>query len=387
MNLTTQRELIERISAQLDSGSDPMASSVTMQPSRHYVGADRMDRERTALFDSLPLVVGASDRLRRPGDFFTDDLTGYPLLVARGDDGVLRGFHNSCGHRGAAVEQKQAGCARRFTCPYHAWSYDTRGTLVSIPNDEGFNGVDRSKRGLVEFPVEERHGLVWARPTASADEAIDVAGFLGDLDAELATFEIDGYHHDRSDVLRDSFNWKQVVDGFLETYHLRFLHRDTIGPYITSNFALFDSYGPHGRMIALRDSFGTMRDLPADDRELLPHVAIIYQIFPNTVLVWQGDHFEVWSSHPDDGASTMAARASLLVPPNLTDPEHERRWDKNWQILMDTVLLEDFVVARSIHRNNVAGSRRDAVFGRQEAALQHFHSQLDARLTNPAITN
>ncbi len=381
MKLAAQRDLLERINTYLDSGSDPLAPTVMLQSSKQYVSAERFDRERATVFESIPLVVGAGDRVRNPGDFFTDDLTGFPMIIVRGDDGVLRCFHNSCGHRGAAVEKAEGGCSRRFTCPYHAWSYDNRGSLVSIPNDEGFEGVDRTTRGLVEIPVEERHGLVWALPTASIEERIDVATHLGDLDAELAAFGIDDYRHDRTDVLREAFNWKQIVDGFLETYHLRFLHRNTIGPYINSNFALFDPFGPHGRMIGLRDSFESMRKRPPAEQELLPHVAIIYHVFPNTVLVWQGDHFEVWSSHPAGDSSAVAARASLLAPPDLTGPEYDARWDKNWQILMETVLLEDFVVARTIHRNNLAGSRDHAVFGRQEAALQHFHAQLDAHIT------
>ena len=380
MELAVQHDLLERINTHLDSGSDPMATTVMLQPGEQYVSADRLARERATVFESLPLVVGASDRVRNPGDFFTDDLTGFPVIIVRGDDGVLRGFHNSCGHRGAAVEAAEGGCSRRFTCPYHAWSYDNRGTLVSIPNDEGFDGVDRSTRGLVEFPVEERHGLVWARPTGSAEARIDVASHLGDLDVELAAFGMEDYRHDRTDVLREDFNWKQVVGGFLETFPLRFLHRNTIGPYINSNFALFDAFGPHGRMIGLRDSYESMRKRPPAEQELLPHVAIIYHVFPNTVLVWQGDHFEAWSSHPMGDPSAVGARASLLAPPDLTGPDYDARWDKNWQILMDTVLLEDFVVARVIHRNNLAGSREHAVFGRQEAALQHFHAQLDAHI-------
>ncbi len=377
MKQVTQQDLFDRINTYLESGSDPMADRVMTQPSTRYVHADHFDREQSTVFDRLPLVVGLSDRVRHPGQFFTDDLTGWPLLIVRGDDGILRGFHNSCGHRGARVESNASGCSSRFTCPYHAWSYDSAGTLISIPNADGFADLDRGTRGLVEVPVEERHGFVWTRPTASPGDAVDVGPFLGDLDEELSDFGIDKYTHDRTDVLREPFNWKQVIDGFLETYHLRFLHRTTIGPYLTSNFALFDAFGPHGRMVGLRASFEAMRNGPVDQRDLLPHVAIIYQIFPNTVLVWQGDHFEAWTSFPAGNASAMAARASLLAPPGKNDTSYDAHWDKNWKVLMGTVMKEDFVVARAIHGNNLAGVRSHAVFGRQEAALQHFHDQLE----------
>lgn len=377
MDKEAQVQLTERINDYLDSGTDPMADSVMVHPTDRYVNTDHLERERSALFDEMPIVVGVSDLVRSPGDFFTDDLSGRPLLIVRGQDGILRGFHNSCGHRGAQVESAASGCSRRFTCPYHAWSYDTVGALRTVPNDDGFADLDLTTRGLIQLPVEERHGLVWARPTAPAGASVGVAAFLGDLDDELSMFQMHDYLHDRTDVLHESFNWKQVVDGFLETYHLRFLHRNTIGPFINSNFAMFDDHGLHGRMVGLRGSFEAMRQVPANEQDVLSHIAIIYQIFPNTILVWQGDHFEVWSSFPGDSPSAMSARASLLAPPNKTGSGYDTRWDKNWEILMDTVLNEDFVVARTIHANNLAGTRKDCVFGRQEAALQHFHRTLE----------
>ncbi|RLE22019.1 MAG: hypothetical protein DRJ50_08290, partial [Actinobacteria bacterium] len=320
---SSQTKLMSLIVASLDAGSDPMAARTMSQPTGVYVSAEHLSYERTHIFNQVPLVVGLADQVRSPGDFFVDDLTGKSLLIVRDESGELRGFHNVCGHRGARVQQGGQGCTRRFTCPYHAWTYDTAGVLVSIPNDDGFADLDRSTRGLVEFPVESRHGLIWANPEALPEHGIDVAMFLGDLDRELSEFEIDTYAENRSELFRESFNWKQVIDGFLETYHLRFLHRTTVSPFIRSNFALFDDYGVHGRMVALRTSFDSMRSERADEFDLLPHIAIIYQIFPNTILVWQGDHFEVWSSYPSSDASTMVARASLLTPPSEQAPRQE----------------------------------------------------------------
>jgi phenylpropionate dioxygenase-like ring-hydroxylating dioxygenase large terminal subunit len=372
MESTAQDELRARILAHLASGVDPMCDEVMRHPTDGYVSAGLLARERETIFSDYPLVIGSSDQVRKPGDFFTDDLSGRPLLVVRGDDGVLRALLNSCGHRGSKVETAPCGSSRRFTCPFHAWSYDRTGALRSIPNDEGFVGLDRDARGLAELPVEERHGLVWVRPSGKAP---DVAAYLGTLDAELAGYGMDAYVHERAEVLRRPFNWKLVVDGFLESYHLRFLHRSTIGPYIRSNFALFDAHGPHAAMVALRSSF----DADAQGRgeqELMPELAIIYLIFPNTVLVWQSDHFEAWSIFPDGAPDRMVARAALLAPTAPVTADETLHWDKNWKVLMDTVQQEDWAVAKTIQDNIAAGARPDAVFGRQEATLQHFHSHL-----------
>ena len=385
MDAATQTQLMDRIVTHLESGTDPMAEDVMMHPVDRYVRPDHLARERETLFNDYPLVIGYSDDVRDAGDFFTDDLTGRALLVVRGDDGVLRGFHNICGHRGAKVETGDCGSKRRFTCPYHSWSYDRTGHLQAIPYDDGFIGVDRQARSLVEVAIAERHGLVWARPSAAPDDELDIAAYLGPLDAELATFRMQDYVHDRTEILRQPFNWKLVVDGFLETYHIQFLHQTTIGPYIGSNFALFDPVGLHARMVGLRSSFKAMLKGPPAEREFLPHVAIIYRIFPNTVLVWQGDHFEAWSMFPSgDDAAGMVARASLLAPKPATNDEEARHWDKNWKILMDTVVDEDFVVARTIQAGFESGVRSHAVFGRQEATLQHFHAMLAQEMGDDA---
>lgn len=382
MNAATQAELMERVLAKLDSGSDPMVDEVLMHPVDRYVRLDHLERERETLFNNYPLVIGYSDDVRNPGDFFTDDLAGKSLLVVRGDDGVMRGFHNVCGHRGAKIESAASGNQRRFNCPYHAWSYDCAGSLRKIQYDDGFIGVDREARSLVEIPVAERHGLIWAKPGGRPGESLDIGTYLGALDEELSSFGMNGYVHERTDVLRQPFNWKLVVDGFLETYHIRFLHRNTIGPYIKSNFAMFDPFGVHGRMIGLRTSFKkAVVEASPDEREFLPHIAIIYLIFPNTVLVWQSDHFEVWSVFPDPEAPIgMVARASLLAPQRATSDEETLHWDKNWKILMKTVLEEDFVIAKTMQKGFQTGARSHAVFGRQEATLQHYHLTLEREM-------
>lgn len=388
MDAAMQAELMERILAHLESGSDPMVDDVLMHPVDRYVNADHLQRERETLFNDYPLVIGYSDDVREPGDFFTDDLSGKSLLVVRGDDGVLRGFHNICGHRGAKVETAVSGNQLRFTCPYHAWSYDRTGRLRKIQYDDGFVGVDRDARSLVELPVAERHGLVWAKPGGRPGETLDIGGYLGELDEELSSFAMRDYVHDRTDVLHQPFNWKLVVDGFLETYHIRFLHRNTIGPYIASNFAMFDPFGIHARMVGLRTSFTKkVVEAPPGERDFLPHIAIIYLIFPNTVLVWQSDHFEVWSVFPDPHAPAgMVARASLLAPRRATSDAETLHWDKNWQVLMKTVLEEDFVIAETIQHGFASGVRSHAVFGRQEATLQHYHQMLEQEMTGGAAT-
>ena len=127
-------------------------------------------RGRRCCSASIPIVVGFSAQLRKPGDFVVHNDTGQPILVARGTDGVLRAFLNVCRHRSASVEQKPCGANKRaFVCPYHGWSYDLTGRLVGITDGAAFGDVDKSKHGLRRLKVAEKYGLVWVVPTALED--------------------------------------------------------------------------------------------------------------------------------------------------------------------------------------------------------------------------
>ena len=378
MQEDVQRRLVDEIDHYLDTGTTAMAPAIMRNPVGEYSDPGRLVEEKAALFQRQPLVVGHGSQCGSPRDFFTEDVAGVPVLVSRQEDGSVKAFLNVCRHRGSKVTFEECGHRRSFTCPYHGWSYRNDGRLSTIPYQDGFEGLDRTAMGLVELPAEERHGLIWVGLTPG--EPIDVATHLGALDAELASYAIDGYTVERSTVLRADVNWKVVVDGFLESYHLRFLHGATVGPYIRTNLGPFEAFGPHGRMTLVRSNYDGVRGRVPHEEPLLPYLAIIYQIFPNTVLIWQSDHFESWMIFPEgDHPARTAMKVQSLAPHPTASPEEQRHWDRNWKVLMDTVLDEDFVVAQVMQQGFTSGAQEHLTFGRNEPALQHFHrSLLDA---------
>ena len=211
-----------------------MAAGVMRNPVAQYIDRHAGAEKAEVV---LPLSRGGGPPLAVRGGrgLLHRDVVGVPVLVSRQDDGSLKALLNVCRHRGSLVTFEECGNRRSFTCPYHAWTYRADGSLSNIPYDEGFEGLDRSTMGLVELPVEERHGLIWV--VLAPGQPIDVASHLGALDEELASYAIGDYLVERSTILRADLNWKIVVDGFLETYHLRFLHSSTVGPYIKTNLA------------------------------------------------------------------------------------------------------------------------------------------------------
>lgn len=376
MDRKTLNSIVERVERLMDEGATTMWDSEAAQVASRYADPAWQAREWQVIRKS-PVIVGHASNIPHAGDYFTHDLAGVPLLVVRQDDGSVRAMLNICTHRGARVVTQPSGNRRAFSCPYHAWSYKADGALIGMPKPEAFPSVDKGQHGLAQLPVQERHGFIWVVPTPG--QAIDVAAHLGQIDAELASYGAADMVQERQDVMRTDMNWKFVIDGFFEVYHFSTLHSKTIAPYFHGNHSPFDSFGRHGRMVGVRTSFDKLRGQPKDDiadADLIKHLAINYFIFPNTVLVWQADHFECWTVFPGDKPNACAAQVQSITTREAAQPEFKSRWDRNWHVMISTVVEEDWAVSRTIQDSVHTMPNNRIWFGRNEPGLQHIHAQL-----------
>lgn len=378
MERALQTRIVSRLLDHLKAGTTDCMPEEMYHPATSYTDPQVAAAERDALFKRLPLIACVASELPNPHDFVTVDLVGVPALIVRQPDRSLKAFVNVCRHRGAKVETAERGNRKLFVCPFHAWSYDGQGGLRGVPFAEGFCNMDRKERGLNALPVEERHGLVWVVPTPGG--TIDVAAHLGaQLDGILTGWGVSSFVKERRQSFDVPVNWKLLMDGFLEDYHIPVLHQGTIGPYFQPHLHAIDTYGPHGSMIAARANITKLADRPPEEIDLRRCAAAVYAIFPASVLIWLTDHFELWTILPDRHDPLRAhATAWLLAPSTETAQEQRDLWDRNWKILMDTVQQEDWVAAREIQSSIAGGAQSHFVFGRNEAALQHFHKQIGA---------
>jgi Rieske 2Fe-2S family protein len=199
-------------------------ASVTRQPGYAlpqacYTDPAIFEREMERLILPHWHCVGHVSQLREPGDYFTVEIAGESVIVARGQDGEVRGLVNSCRHRGARVCTEAAGSARNFTCPYHAWSYGLDGALRAarhLPET-----VDRGALGLKTLPVRVIEGLVFltfAAEPLGLDHVVEVLGSsaraYGWNDARIAHRE----------TYRVTANWKLAVENYMECYHCQPAH-------------------------------------------------------------------------------------------------------------------------------------------------------------------
>lgn len=378
MDRTTELALIEEIGGLLAEGTTSMAAGVARVRAEDLLGPPQAAVERDVLFSQYPLVVAPSAAVASVGDFVTEDVAGIPLLVVRGDDGAVRVFLNVCRHRGNRLCLEAAGNKRAFSCSYHAWTYSMTGNCRGFVDRAGFDGIEKREFGLLEFPSEERHGLIWFAPRR--DVELDVATYLGaELDAELAGFVSHASHVFNSERNTFSFNWKLGVNTFQELFHLAFLHKESLGRAFISNVSAFRSYAPHQRLTVVRSTFPEMLTLPTEQRTLFPHCTLVYILFPNTVFVWQLDHLEVWrfTPRPDDLGSCDVG-LWLLTEQEPTTDSARRHWQRNWDKTLETVYGEDFETMAQIQRNLTGGHLDEVVYGRNEIGLQDYYRQVRA---------
>jgi phenylpropionate dioxygenase-like ring-hydroxylating dioxygenase large terminal subunit len=371
MDRSREIELVRRILGHLDRRSTAMMDRVHLEPVIAYDSVPRAYLERRHLFFDQPLVLAHTDDLAHPGDFLTHDLTGVPIVLVRARSGRVNAFLNVCRHRGARVVEG-SGCARRFACPYHAWTYDGEGRLLGMGATRGFEGVDRDSHGLTELPAAERHGLIWVRPTPGPSFDPDI--LLAGLGPELAGYGWSGYHHYETRTLRRHMNWKLAVDTFLESWHVAVLHRRTVSLAVHSGIGVFDHFGRNLRVVFPLKSIDALRGRPEADWTLIPHALIVHVVFPNTILVLASDHLESWRVFPaGDGPGECLLQVSLYTGKPADTAEARREWDRRFALLLGTVDQEDFPVAEAIQRGLAAGAQTHLTFGRHEPALAHFH--------------
>jgi methanesulfonate monooxygenase large subunit len=175
--------------------------------------------EQDHIFGKAWQFVCHESEVEKAGDFRCAKVAGKPVVLVRGEDGVVRCFYNICRHRAAEVVREESGSARSFTCFYHHWNYALDGKLRAVSKPAGYEAVklDQSALGLVPVRCEILAGLVFVCLDENAETLAD---FLGDIRKgflePLGSVPMEIFHFHKA-VLRT--NWKLWQDNNSERYH------------------------------------------------------------------------------------------------------------------------------------------------------------------------
>jgi phenylpropionate dioxygenase-like ring-hydroxylating dioxygenase large terminal subunit len=352
-----------------DKTTDLMPSEQTVAADT-YTSTERHAQD-TAMLMAAPQLVGYASELPRPGTYCTKTVMGRSLLMTRVSDGTVRAFDNVCLHRQSRIAEG-CGSARRLACPYHSWTYDLDGNLVGVPGKEGFPETRSSATKLTELPATECAGFLWISLDRYA--TLDIPAFLGPLADELESWGIGRWSPLGEKVLDCPINWKLAIDTFAENYHFATVHKTTFATTIArSNCAVFDSFGPHHRLVFPLNGILDLDEVPEEHWDPLHNMVVIYALFPNIVLSATIANGELFRVYPADVPGRSITVHQNSTPLDLSDESAAAGAAAVFDYAHATVRDEDYALVAGLQANLESGVREHLVFGRNEPGLQHRH--------------
>lgn len=204
-------------------------------PQAFYADPEIFEFDLREIYGRSWLLIGFEVEIPDPGSYMAMTIGRTPILVLRGGDGVLRGFFNSCRHRGAQIVADGCGTAARLMCPYHQWTYDETGRLRGagkMPRD-----FDKSVHNLRPIRVRTVAGSVYV---CFAEDAPDFDEFRDRVAPMLAPHNLLNAKVAAECTLFERGNWKLVMENARECYHCSSGHPELARSFpigATGNFA------------------------------------------------------------------------------------------------------------------------------------------------------
>lgn len=379
MDAVLEQRIRDRIAVEKTRTEPPPdAVPVPLVPTGRYVDPEFFALEREHLFGRTWLFAGHESEWPDPGSYRQFTRSGAPIVIVRGEDGVLRAFYNACRHRGAPVTRDECGTARRLTCQYHSWSYGTDGVLKAVPDARSFAGLDTGELGLVPVRCETWEGWVFV---AESPDGPSLAEFLGPVCDQMVDIDGPSMRLVGTQVHHLACNWKLMVDAFLEVYHVRTVHPDNAA-LLYDDQATTVAMLPNGHSRLTVDKRDELRDLPMVSPEYdNPSVPLLWRqtstsfgIFPNLVVPM------------DTGAFTFLC----MWPVDVDTTELELRWyapawegdevpdDHRFRMeLFETVMAQDTANMAPIQASVSSRGARPFQLGWHERLIHHFQRAVD----------
>lgn len=283
-------------------------------PGWAYHSPALLELEKEHLFRNHWQIVGHVSDLPEPGDYLTMDVVGERALVVRGKDGVVRGFHNICRHRGSRVVADEKGnCKNALVCPFHGWVYNLDGTLRGAARPNSFPELDKAEFGLAALDLEVWMGFIFIRFRKGPQPS--VAELMKPVEEELS--------HYRAAEMVPSYgiwtqtspvNWKSVRDVDNEGYHVAMAHpalQDLYGstyfdePFINGVSRSFATYNPHAGRRWSVGRYINIAPEPAHLPEPQKKAWIYYGMFPNTVISVMPESVQFYQEFPLSTGETL----------------------------------------------------------------------------------
>ena len=350
---------------------DPLAG--ISLPGWLYHDSGFFEAEKRAFLRAAPQIVCHSSDIAEPGAWHKLDYLGESIIVMRGDDGQARAFANVCRHRGSRLVDGSGGCAKRRTCPYHAWTYASDGRLVAVPAKEDYPGLDPAGLGLIPVEMEDWHGFLFVRLEAGG---ASVAEMMAPYEAEIAPRRFEALKAIGRITMRPrDVNWKNVADNYSDGLHIKVAH-----PGLTRLFG--GDYRIEAGAHVDRMS-GDLVERPSKNlserayQAFLPQEAgrswLYFKLWPNVAIDIYPDQVDFMHFVPVGPTRTMIREVSYARPGASREMKAARYL--NWRINR-RVNEEDTALIGRVQQGMGSELYRPGPLGRSEVCLRSFAKKL-----------
>jgi len=198
-----------------ETGMRPDGSSPGWSLERKYYKDPAIfDREVESIINDCWIFAGHVSQIPNVGDYFLYNLLDESAIIVRTSDGSVQAYYNVCKHRGSHICKESKGTVKRFTCPYHAWSYRLDGSLLSargMPDD-----FDRDKVHLHVCAMEVIEGMIYVN---FSDNPSSLENAKRDLAEPLAMYDFANMKVAAHNNYPIKANWKVTLENYQECYH------------------------------------------------------------------------------------------------------------------------------------------------------------------------
>jgi glycine betaine catabolism A len=366
-------------------------------PAEAYTSPDVFAWETERFFQGSWFCLGRSSELARTGDRRAVRIGSEGVLLVRGSDGALRGFFNTCRHRGHELLPCGGPVvnARSIRCPYHSWTYALDGSFKTAPNF--VDGPDWQRRdpanGLLPARIEEWGG--WAFVDCSG-QAPPLAEHLGNVVGAVGPYEPERLEVAVTHEYVIEANWKLIAENYHECYHCSTIHPELCRVTPTDSGVAFEPTGlvmggsmdlmEHAETMSLT---GESRGVPFRGLDARGRRQVLYlQLFPNVLLSPHPDYVMTHRLEPLDHGRTRI-ECQWLFPPEARDHQD---FDPSYAVeFWDITNRQDWTACEGVQRGAAGRGYRQGPLSPPEGNVWQFiavvaRGYLEGRVAGPVPT-
>ncbi len=351
-------------------------------PAACYTAQSFFDLEQQQVFGTGWVAVAIVDQIDI-GRMLVRSIGGKSIVLTRNSQGELRGFLNSCRHRGTELAETDCDIGAVIRCPYHRWGYNLEGTLVATPRF-GEAGIDSFEPA--DFPLHRVRVAQWGVLVFACLDAdtMPLDDWVGDLPERTNGYQLEQWHSVETQDIEIAANWKLISENFQECYHLSWIH-----PELSKVSRVDDHYRYQGPGLYCGQ---TTTPVSAGERDgwtaMPPAIGLsesdaqsgrFLAIFPNVLLSILPNHVFVMVLQPIAPGRTIETCTFLLPPTTAHVSEQDFAGTRAFWFDINAEDID--IVERGQRGLSKGGFTPGRLSPRFEEPLHRFHNILADQFT------